>query len=210
MKRNRSTAGAEPLVRFSGVRKSYDGAQPRREGPRSRDRARRIPHAARPLGLGQDHHADDAGGLRAADQRPHHARRARHHGAAAAQARHRHGVPELRAVSAHDRCRECRLSARGARRRGAPRCARRVEAALDMVKLGGFGDAQAGAALRRPAAARRARPRARVRARADPARRAARRARQATARAHAVRAQAACTSGSASRWSTSRTTRARR
>ncbi len=74
---------------------------------------------------------------------------------------------------------------------GAPRSSRRVEAALEMVKLAGYGARRVARALRRPAAARGARARDRVRAahRADG--RAAVGARQAAARADADRAAAA-------------------
>ena len=62
--------------------------------------------------------------------------------------------------------------------------------ALDMVRLAGLGGAQAGPALRRPAPARRARPRDRQRAGGAAARRAARRARPQAAPGDAARAQA--------------------
>ena len=77
------------------------------------------------------------------------------------------------------------LSVRGHRAR--PRSRKRVERALDMVQLAGFGASPAGAAFRRPAAARRRRARARVRAEARADGRAARRAGQAAARADAAR-----------------------
>ena len=84
---------------------------------RPRRARRRVPDAARALGLGQDDAADDAGRL-------HPARRGQHPGSAtsevirlaAAQARHRHGVPELRAVPAHGRGGEHRLPAAAAQR----------------------------------------------------------------------------------------------
>jgi ABC-type branched-subunit amino acid transport system ATPase component len=71
-------------------------------------------------------------------------------------------------------------------------------------------EAQAAPALGWPAAARRARPRAREEAEAAAARRAARGARQEAARAHAVRAHQHPGDSSASRSSSSRTTRRRR
>ena len=66
----------------------------------------------------------------------------------------------------------------------------RVGEALEMVQLGQFAQAQAGAALRRPAAARRARPRAGQPPAGAAARRAARRARPAPAQAAPAPAQA--------------------
>ena len=57
---------------------------------------------------------------------------------AAAQARHRHGVPELRAVPAHDGGREPRLSAAGAQAVRRPRSRPRSRRALDMVQMGAF------------------------------------------------------------------------
>ena len=83
----------------------------------------------------------------------------------AAQARHRHGVPELRAVSAHDGRRKRRLPAAGARSRQAGD----RRAGKPGARHGAHGrlrGARAGAALRRPAAAHRARPRTGVRAEA--------------------------------------------
>ena len=67
---------------------------------------------------------------------------------------------------------------------------KRVEEALEIVQLAGFGDAQAEPALGRPAAARRARPRDRQPATRAPARRAARRARPEASPGDADRAQA--------------------
>ena len=66
----------------------------------------------------------------------------------------------------------------------------RVGEALELVQLGGLGKRKPGAALRRPAAARRARPRARQPPARAAARRAARRARPAPAQAAPDRAQA--------------------
>ena len=65
----------------------------------------------------------------------------------------------------------------------------RVREMLDLVKLGGLGGRKPHQNLRRPAPARRARPRARQGAEAAAPRRAARRARQEAARAHPVRAR---------------------
>ena len=66
------------------------------------DRGRRVRRAGRPLRLRQvDPAADDRGaGKHHLRRDPH--RRARRQQCAAERARHRHGVPELRALSAHD------------------------------------------------------------------------------------------------------------
>ena len=58
---------------------------------------------------------------------------------AAAQARRRHGVPELRAVPAPRRRGQRRLSAEAARRVPSAEITRRVDAALAMVQLAGYG-----------------------------------------------------------------------
>ena len=60
-----------------------------------------------------------------------------HHRPAAVEARHRHGVPELRAVAAHDGGAQRRLRARGAAR-AARRDRPRVAAALELVGLTGL------------------------------------------------------------------------
>ena len=59
---------------------------------------------------------------------------------AAARARHRHGVPELRAVAAHDGVRERRLRAEAAQDRARRDRRARSSAVLEKVKLGGLGD----------------------------------------------------------------------
>ena len=119
------------------VQRSPDGspnpsARSRCEGPRPQRRARRVPGAARRLGLRQDDGA--AHGRRAGDGdsgRILH-RRARRHQRAAEIPRRRDGVPVLRALSAQDGCREHRLSAEAPRTcrapsatRGPRRCAAR-------------------------------------------------------------------------------------
>ena len=114
--------------------------RPRQRQPR--DRERRVHHAARALGLRQDDAADGAGRLHPARQRRDPLRRPRRLAAAAAQARRRHGVPELRAVPAHERRRQRRLSAaaaRGRARRRSPSACRRCSS---MVQLGGSGRAR--------------------------------------------------------------------
>ena len=75
------------------------------------DRGRRVLHAARPLRLRQDHAAADDRRLRPPGRRQHLPRRRRSRRSAARSAPRPHGVPELRAVSAHDGRRERRVSA---------------------------------------------------------------------------------------------------
>ena len=69
-------AGAEPLVRFAGVRKSYDGRNLVVKDLDLEIARGEFLTLLGPVRLRQDHHPDDAGGLRAADQRADHARRA--------------------------------------------------------------------------------------------------------------------------------------
>ena len=143
-----------------------------------------------PSGLRQDHLPDDARRLRDRHPRRDPPRRARHQQRPAAQARHRHGVPELRALPAHDASARTSPSRSRCARSARPTASAKVRRALDMVQMGAFARPPPGAALGRPAAARRAGPRAGLRARAGADGRAAGRARQAAARAHAVRDQA--------------------
>ena len=110
---------------------------------------------------------------------------ARRHRRAAVEAQRRHGVPELRAVAAHDGRAERRLRARGAQA-----AARRDPRARSPPRSSwwaspGFGDAPSRPALRRPAAARGARAHARDRAAGAAARRAAVQPRRQAARADA-------------------------
>ena len=153
-------------------------------------RIRGVLHAARPLRLRQDDVAADDRRLRPARQRGDRPRRGRPQGHAGGAAADPHGVPELRAVSAHDGGAEHRLPAahgRQGRRRGphpGPRGGRPGQAR------------QAGAALparavRRAEAAGRARPRAGQPAAPAAARRAAGRARRQAPRADADRADPA-------------------
>ena len=103
------------------------------------------------------------------------------------QARLRHRVPVVRAVpEPHDR-RQRRLRPRQPARRRARRSRARVDELLKLVGLPDAGAKYPGAALRRPAAAHRARARARDVARPAAARRAAVGARCARARAAARR-----------------------
>ena len=98
-------------------------------------RGGRVRHPARALGLGQDDAADDG-------RRPYPARSGevwidgkRRRPTAAAPARHRHGLPELRAVPAPDRLREHRLSAAHAADAARPRSRSASRDALEMVQL---------------------------------------------------------------------------
>ena len=135
---------------------------------------------------------------RRGDQRP-----------ASLQARHRDGVPVLRALSQHDGgaehglrhgdARRAEARARQGGRRGRQDAADRASARSPPEP-----------ALRRPAPARRDGPRARAPAPRVPVRRAAVQSRRQAARRHAHRDQAAASADRARRSSMSRTTRSRR
>ena len=116
------------------------------------DRRRRVPDASRSFRLRQDHLAEHLRRLRARDGRSAARGRARHHPAAGIPAQHGHGVPELRAVPAHERGAERRLWAAGARaaaRRGGAACRRGVAACA----VGRVRQPRRAAALGRAAAA---------------------------------------------------------
>ena len=83
----------------------------RGDGRDARRRGRRIPRAARALRLRQDHDLAHDRGLRRAERRRGAHRRQGRDLSAAVASQHRHGVPELRAVSAHDGGAERRLRA---------------------------------------------------------------------------------------------------
>ena len=93
----------------------------------------RIRQPARSVRVRQDDDPDDAGRLREAHRRDHQAGRSRASTSAAAPARDGRRLPELRPVSAHDRRRECRVSAWDAGRAGRPRSPSGSGRALDMV-----------------------------------------------------------------------------
>ena len=105
--------------------------------------------------------------------------------------RHRHGVPVLRALSAHDGARQSRLRAAAARRSPAPRSSGASQSVAAKLGLDALSRAQAPCAFRRAAAARGARPRDRPRSQGVPVRRAAVQPRCRAARHHAQRADQA-------------------
>ena len=99
------------------------------------DRRRRAARARRPVGLGQVDGAADARRARAARRRRDLHRRPRRQRRAPARPRHRHGVPELRALPAADRRREHGLRAQAAgraRRRSGSRSVREAARILDL------------------------------------------------------------------------------
>ena len=161
----------------------------RRRWDQPRHREGRVPHAPRPERLWEDDDADDDRGLRGAHQRRHRARRRGSDAPQAVRAQHRRRLPELRAVPPHDRPGERRLSAAhasisaGAAGRARARNPRPGRAAPIRRQA-------SAPALRRPAAARRARTWPRLQPGRPPAGRAARSAGQEPARADAGRAQA--------------------
>ena len=183
-----------------------DRGDPRR---RHRHRRRRVRRPGRTVGLRQVHPAAHDRGAREhhGGRDPH--RRARGQRRAAEGARHRDGVPELRALSAHDSRRQHGFSLklrgapkardRGARRaRGRHSRARRAARPLSAPALG------------RPAPARRHGTRDRARPAGVPVRRAAVEPRCQAARRHAHRDQGTAPAPARPRRSTSRTTRSRR
>ena len=198
----------EPIVRFVGIGKTYDGIT-RVVDDLDLDIERgEFLTLLGPVRFGQDDDADDA--RRASRRRP--------AGEILLEGKPLSRLPPHQrnigmvfqnyALFPHmTRRREHRLSAVGARQSAAADIAARVERALDMVQLAGLRRQAPGAALRRPAAARRGRPRAGVRAEADADGRAARARSTSSCASRCSSRSGACTSGSASRWSTSPTTR---
>ena len=173
-RRRRSRAygeGSMSSLSIRGIKKRY---RPGRgaEGHRHRAGERRVPGAAgiirlRQVDLAQHHCRPDRPERgRAAD------RRSRHHRCASEGSRHRDGVPVVRALSEHDGRAQPDLRARDAqgRRQDARGGAEaRRDVAADRASAG----PQAGAIVRRPAPARRHRPRPGARAEGVPVRRAA-------------------------------------
>ena len=92
---SRARSSSSELVKHYGDVVAVDGID--LDIPR-----RRVLHDARPVGLRQDDHAAADRRLRAARRGRDPARRRRHVAHAAAQAARQHGLPELRAVPAHD------------------------------------------------------------------------------------------------------------
>ena len=159
-------------------------------GARRRVARRRVGRAAdhpRAQRLGQDDAAEGRGGLRDARRRTGAGRRHGHHRHAAGPARHRHGVPELRAVPASHGASATSPSRSRCATSASAEIERRVAEALGLVELDGLRQAPAAPALGRPAAARGAGPRHRLQPAPAAARRAVRRARPQAARDHAAR-----------------------
>ena len=148
-------------------------------------------------------------GLETPSERPHRDRRQGRHRPAAALPRHRHGVPELRALQPQDGVREHRLSAahpEGAGRRDRPVSQGRGRPAADRR----LSAPQAGAAFRRPGAARRGGARAGVGAGDLPDGRTALQPRCAACASTCAPSSTACTASSTRPSSSSPTTRKRR
>ncbi|CAA9224732.1 MAG: Glycerol-3-phosphate ABC transporter, ATP-binding protein UgpC, partial [uncultured Acetobacteraceae bacterium] len=160
-----------------------------RGGPRvartqPRHRGRRVRLIGRAFRLRQVHRPQDHRGAGNADLRPHPLRRAGHHWAGAARPQHRHGVPELRPLPAHDGAAEPGVRPPQAPR---PQAGARPEGGRDRRHVADRRHVrtEAAAALRRAAAARRARPGADPRPGGLPAGRAAVEPGREAARPHA-------------------------
>ena len=194
----RGDAGTRPRLDSGSIgrpsRPAGRGAQAlrRRRGggrDRPRDRRRRVLLDARPVRLGQDDDPADDRRLRAADRGPGHAPRRGREPARAVRARREHGLPGLRPVPAHDRRGQRGLRPDDPQGAAMPIADRQVADALRDGPARGLREAQAVAAVGRPAPAGRARPGARQPAAGAPPRRAARRARPQAARGDADRAE---------------------
>ena len=164
-----------------------DARHPRR---RHRDRRRRVLRAGRPVGLRQVDAAADDRRPRGDHRRRDRDRRQGRQPRAAEGARHRDGVPELRALSAHDGARQhvVRAEAREAHA-GGHRAARRAGGRHPRPRA--LPRPLSAAAFGRPAAARGDGPRDRARPAGVPVRRAAVEPRREAARADAHRDQGA-------------------
>ena len=143
-----------------------------------------------PVGLRQDHDAADDRRARGDQLRRHLHRRPRGQQPGADGPRHRHGVPELRALPAHERVRQHGVRPQDAQIRQARDQEARQRGGRD-PRHRRLPQAQAAPALRRPAPARCARPRHRAPPQGVPVRRAAVQPRRQAARADARRAQEA-------------------
>ena len=165
------------FLTLTGVQKVFPGGVAAVEDFNLDVAARRVRVVPRTVRLRQDHDPPDDRRLREADRRDDHGRRQGHHLQAAEPAQRRDGLPVVRAVPEHVGRRQHRLRDEGPQApEGRDRPARRGAARAD---------APAGprrplpvAAVRRPAAARRARAGARHRAAGPAARRTAVRARR--------------------------------
>ena len=176
-----------PLLRLQGLAKSYSGALA--VAPTDLDvAAGDFCAILGPSGCGKSTLLRMIAGFVEPTARARRHRRGRRDPARPRQAADQHGLPELRAVSASHRRGECRLrldaAEDAARARSAPASPRRCGSSVSK----GFDDARHRPALRRPAAARRARPRADHAAKDPAARRAARGARPEAPPRHAGRA----------------------
>ncbi len=130
---------SEPIVRFVGIEKTYDGIT-RVVDDLDLDIERgEFLTLLGPVGLGQDDDLDAARRLRDADRGRDPARGQVAVAHAAVPAQYRHGVPELRAVPAHERRRQHRLSAVGARRARGRARARASSARWTWCSSAGFG-----------------------------------------------------------------------
>ncbi len=92
-----------------GIRRGRRG-----RGLQPRCGRRRVRQFPGPVGMRQDHHLANGRRVRAADLGHHPTGRQGRHLRQAQRAKHRHGVPVLRAVPQHDRLRQHRLRAQGA------------------------------------------------------------------------------------------------
>ena len=197
-------------VTFDKATRLYPGAtDARRRQARPGDRGRRVPRPRRALRLRQVHLAADARRPRGRQQRRDPDRRPRRHAPAAEGPRHRDGVPELRALPAHDRRREHGLRAQDRRRSPRTRSPAGSHEAAKLLDLERVPRPQAEGALRWPAPARGDGPRDRARAAGVPHGRAAVEPRRQAARADPYPDRRAAAPARRSPPSTSPTTRSR-
>ena len=157
------TASSDAFVRFTEVQKSYDGETLVVKNLNLDIARGEFLTLLGPSGSGKTTTLMMLAGFEVPTHGEHPARRPADRQHAAAQARHRHGVPELCPVSAHDGRGERRLPAVRSARSAKAEIEARVKRALRHGPAGGLRQAAARAAVRRPAAARRAGPRAGVR-----------------------------------------------
>ena len=160
------------------------GSRPRRSP------ARKMVVLVGPSGCGKSTTLRMVAGLEEPTARHDHDRRPRRHAPAAGRARHRDGVPELRALPAHDRVREHGVRAAHRARCPRPRSSGASRAAAASLGLETLPRAPAQGAVGRPAPARRDRARGRAPAQGVPVRRAAVEPRREAARRDAARDRA--------------------